>query len=260
MTDFASPVAPRPWVVFDLETAPLPNAVEFLELIPDAVPDDSPIEADRRLTDPVKIAADLEKKRLARIEQDREAQEKVEQQRATRLERASLDWNVGRIVAVGLQTESMDAPQTAIAEDEKREREILFWLWETLSARRPVVGFRIRSFDVPYAIQRSRLLRLVPPRISLARWENHDLCDLFDLLTFSDTQDTKVMRHTLARFAQRFGVQHDASISGADIPTLVAAGEWDQVRAHVHADVETTVALAEQLGVIRREQRTAAVA
>lgn len=228
----------RPWIVFDLETAPLPNASAFID-----PPDLSDVSAPANYKDPAKIAEYIETAKAKAI--DKHAKDCAET--------AALDWNVGRIVALGLQTESMDAPQVAIAEDERREREILFWLWETMQSRRPVVGFNIRQFDVPYAIQRSRLLRLVPPRISLARFENHDLCDLFDLLTFSDTQDRKVMRHTLAAFARRFGVPHDASVSGAQIPALVAAGEWDAVRAHVTADVETTVALAEQVGVLRRQ-------
>lgn len=227
----------RPWIVFDIETAPIPNAADFLE-----PPDLDDIEAPSNYKDTEKIAAyiaDAKVKRVAKHAKDC-------------AEKAALDWNVGRIVAIGLQTESMDAPQVAIAETEKREREMLFWLWETLSTRRPVVGFNIRSFDVPYCIQRSRLLGLVPPRLSLARFDNHDLCDLFDLLTFSDTQDTKVMRHTLGRFAQRFGVPHDDSIHGSEIPGLVAAGQWSEIEAHVTADVQTCVALAEHLGVVRR--------
>lgn len=236
--------ASRPWVAFDIETAPMPNAADFLE-----PPDLDDIEAPANYKDPLKIAAYIEDAKVKRVEKhQRDCAEK-----------AALDWNVGRIVAIGLQTEGMDAPQVAIADSEKREREILFWLWETVATRRPVIGFHIRNFDVPYCIQRSRLLGLTTPRLSLARFDNHDLCDLFDILTFSDTQDTKVMRHTLGRFAQRFGVPHDDSISGADIPGLVAAGQWDAIEAHVTADVTTTVALADQLGVVRVRAALAAV-
>jgi hypothetical protein len=235
----------RPWVVFDIETAPIPNASDFLE-----PPDLDDVQAPGNYKDPAKIEqyiADAKSKRLEKHARDC-------------AEKAALDWNVGRVVAIGMQTESMDRPQVAIAENEKREREILFWLWETTRSRRPVCGFNIRSFDVPFCVQRSRLLRLVPPRLSLARFENHDLCDLFDLLTFSDTQDTKIMRHTLSRFAQRFGVVHDETISGADIPMLVAHERWADIEAHVSGDVTTCVTLAEQLGVIRRQPVAEAVA
>lgn len=235
----------RPWVVFDIETAPLPNAADFLE-----PPDLDDITAPANYKDETKIAAYIEDAKVKRLE--KHAHDCAD--------KAALDWNVGRIVAIGLQTESMDTPQVGIAETETREREILFWLWETITSRRPVVGFNIRQFDVPYAVQRSRLLRLLAPRLSLARFDNHDLCDLFDLLTFSDTQTTKVMRHSLARFAQRFGVPHDGRVSGAEIPRLVAEGDWEAIHGHVAADVQTTVALAEQLGVIRRVPVAAQVA
>lgn len=232
-------------MVFDIETAPLPNAHEFLE-----PPDVEDISAPANYKDPAKIEqyiADAKTKRLEKHSRDC-------------AEKAALDWNVGRVIAVGLQTELMDRPQVALAETEKREREVLFWLWETLRDRRPIVGFNIRSFDVPFCIQRSRLLGLVPPRLSLARFDNHDLTDLFDILTFSDTQDTKLMRHTLARFAQRFGVPHDETVSGADIPMLFAQQRWAEIEDHVTGDVSTCIALAEQLGIIRRQPVPAQVA
>lgn len=228
----------RPWVCFDIETAPLVNARDFID-----PPDLDGIEAPANYKDPAKIEqyiADARSKRLDKHVRDC-------------AEKAALDWNVGQIVAIGLQTESMVRPQVAIADSHKREREILFWLWETVSSRRPVIGFNIRSFDVPYCVQRSRLLNLVPPRLSLARWDNHDLCDLFDVLTFSDTQDTKIMRHTLARFAKRFGIDHDETVSGADIPMLYAQERYGEIEDHVAGDVTTCVLLAERLGVIVRQ-------
>jgi uncharacterized membrane protein len=72
-------------IIFDLETAGLPNAADFLDAIPDAVPDDSPIEAAKNLTDPIKITADINRKALARHEANREAQERVERMRVERL-------------------------------------------------------------------------------------------------------------------------------------------------------------------------------
>lgn len=225
----------RPWVVFDIETAPLTNAADFID-----PPDVEDISAPANYKDAEKIAAYIADAKVKRVEKHaRDCAEK-----------AALDWNVGRVVAIGMQTESMTSPQVAIAEDEKREREMLFWFWETLASRRPVCGFNIRSFDVPFCVQRSRLLGLIPSRLSLARFENHDLADLFDLLTFSDTQDTKIMRHTLRRFAQRFGLSVPDGISGKDIPALVSIGAWDDVIAHVSADVSLTVALAQRLSVI----------
>ena len=60
-------------IVIDLETAPLLNAADFMD----------PPEADKRLTDPVKVKADLAAKA------------------ATQKDRAAIDWNCARIVAAG---------------------------------------------------------------------------------------------------------------------------------------------------------------
>ncbi len=58
------------------------------------------------------------------------------------------------------------------------------------------------------------------------------------------------MRRSLHAFCKRFGIPVTDTISGADIPALVAAGEWDQVKAHCISDVEATLALARRLGVV----------
>ncbi len=52
---YATDVSP---IVFDLETAGLPNAANFLD----------PVEPDKRLTDPVKIAASVAEREQARAE------------------------------------------------------------------------------------------------------------------------------------------------------------------------------------------------
>jgi len=232
----------RPWVVFDIETAPLPNAAEFID-----PPDLSEISAPSNYKNAEAIADYVarERERLT-----------AKHQRACQ-EKAALDWNVGRIVAIGAQTEADTRPTVLTCNMEPGEALALTWLWERICSRRPVVGFNIRSFDVPFCIQRSRFLKVAPERLSLARFDNHDLCDLADLLTFSDTQTTKVMSHSLAAFAKRFGIRHDETVSGADIPALVANGDWRAIEAHCRADVETTVALAARLGVIRPRVREA---
>lgn len=228
-------VSARPWVVFDIETAPLVNAGDFID-----PPNLDDIEAPGNYKDPDKIAAYIADAKV----------KKAEKYARDCAEKSALDWNVGRVVCIGLQTESMAAPLVSIADTEKREREILFWLWETISTRRPVCGFGIRPFDLPFCIQRSRFLGVVPPRLSLARFDNRELADLSDILTFSDTQDTKVMRHSLKAFCRRFGIPITDDTSGKDIAGMVAAGDWDGVSAHCTSDVEITVALGQRLGVI----------
>lgn len=244
-------------IVVDIETCGLPNAADFLEAIPDAVPDDSPIEADKRLTDPVKIAADLEKKRAAREEANREAQAKVERQRVAQLEKCALDWNVGRIVALGYWTEQGGAGARVIA-NEDREAVVLRDFWQ-MARQRTIVGFNVKSFDIRFMVQRSRYLGIPHPQIDFSKYSRKGVHDLYLDLTFGDgTYDTGAMRRTLKAFARRFGIPVQDDINGAEIPALVAAGEWEKVAAHVTSDVELTVALARRLGVVKAAESVAA--
>src|SRR3990167_6140707 len=248
--DYATDVSP---IVVDIETCGLPNAEDFLEPIPDAVPDESPIEADKRLTDPAKIAADLERKRAARIEQNREAQAKVEQQRIVRIERAALDWDVGRIAALGYWYKKYAAPVTLLCRDEDEERNALELFWD-VAKHRTIVGFNIKGFDLRFMVQRSRLLGITYPQLDFSKYSRKGIEDLYLLLTFGDgTYDQGAMRRTLKAFARRCGLTVDDTIDGKDIPALVAAGEWEQVEAHVRSDVALTVALARRLGVLQPE-------
>jgi hypothetical protein len=51
--------------------------------------------------------------------------------------------------------------------------------------------------------------------------------------------------------ARRFGCPIVAVGDGADMPRLVQAEAWEDVRAHCHADVQQTWWLAERLGLLR---------
>lgn len=237
-------------IVFDLETAGLPNAADFLEPIPDAVPDESPIEADKRLVDPAKIAADIDKKHLARIEANRDAQAKVEQRRVERIQKAALDWNVGRIVALAWWTEHGGAV-VRLCQNETEERAAVVEFW--IECRhRALVGFAIKGFDLRFLIQRSRLLSIPHPWLDLGKYTRKGVYDLFLDLTFNDgTYDSGPMRRTLKAFSKRFGIAVNDDIDGAEIPALVDAGEWEKVKQHVESDLGLTLALAHRLGVVR---------
>lgn len=237
-------------IIVDLETAGLPEAPLFLEPIPDAVPDESPIEAAKNLTDPVKIAADIEKRRAARDEQNRAAQEKVIQQRIARAEKCALDWNVGRIVALGYWTEQAGTV-VRICQDEEAEGEALCEFWEE-SRHRTLVGFNLKGFDLRFMVQRSRYLRVPHPILDFSKYSRKGVTDLFIDLTFGDgTYDQGAMKRTLKAFCKRFGIPCDDAINGSEIPALVAEGKWDQVAAHCKSDVELTVQLAHRLGIVR---------
>jgi hypothetical protein len=221
--------------VFDLETAGLPNAVDFL---------DAP-EADKRLTDPKKIEASLAEKR------------------AEQLSKCALDWNVGRIVAIGAWWPQHPEPDVTICQDEAAEAEALTAFWCTyLREQRPrLVGYRCRLFDLPFLIQRSRYLDVPAPAVNMDKYRGADITDLYELLTFGDAYGTTwVMRRTLDAFCKRFGLDVPADPnSGKDIAALVEAGAWPAVANHCRCDVIKTRALAERLGLMRAVPKLAEV-
>lgn len=209
-------------IVVDLETAGLPNAADFLE----------PVQPAKNLVDPVKIAADIEKRT------------------AERDEKLALDWNVGRNVALGFWTEQAGT-MVRCCPDEFYEAQAIIEFWETARFR-TIVGFAIKQFDLRFLVQRSRYLGLSYPQLDFSKYSRKGIEDLYLLLTFGDgTYDQGAMRRTLKAFCKRFGIPVTDDVNGADIPALVEAGDWDAVAAHCRADVELTVELARRLGVVQ---------
>lgn len=214
-------------IVCDIETVGLPNAADYLE----------PVTPDSRLKDPAKIAADIVDKTAARDG------------------KTALDWNVGKVVAIGFWTEQRGVV-ARICKTDHMEAENLQDFW--LNARgRTIVTFNGRSFDLPYMIQRSRYLGIAHPTLDLRPYGGgQGNVDLYLELTFGQ-KSSPCMRTTLGAFCRRFGLPVVDDIKGQDIPALVAAGEWDQVAAHCTSDVNLTVALARRLGIISQPVKEA---
>ena len=209
-------------IVVDIETCGLLNAAEFLE----------PLSPAKNLKDPEKVAADISSRTA-----DRDA-------------KLALDWNVGRIVALGWWTEADDIV-TRMCATEDEEAEALRTFWAT-ARQRTIVGFNVTGFDLRFMIQRSRYLRVAHPQLELGKYSHRGITDLYLDLTFNDgLHDQGAMRRTLTMFARRFGIPHEDTVTGADVPALVAAGDLAAVEAHLRADVAVTVALARRLGVLQ---------
>lgn len=209
-------------IVVDIETCGLPNAADFLE----------PVQADKRLKDPDKIKADIE----ARTEE--------------RQQKLALDWNVGRIAAMAWWTEETGTESVA-CKDEFDERAALVMFW-AVAKHRTIVGYNIKGFDLRFMVQRSRFLGIPYPQLDFSKYNRKGIDDLYLLLTFGDgTYDQGCMKRSLKAFAKRFGLPVNDEIQGADVPALIAAGEWEKVLRHVISDVELTVALAKKLGIVQ---------
>jgi hypothetical protein len=231
MSTYATDVSP---ILLDIETAPIENARSFIDQ-----PSLDDIKAPSNYVKPEAIASYIEKetaKRLADYETDCAS-------------KAALDFNVARVVAIGWWKNGQTSVRYEFDGD-SGEAEAIAEFWQ-LAQHRTIVGFRIREFDLPMLMQRSRYLGIPHPVLDLGRYaRGNGITDLFDLLTFNDLRGETIMRRTAKSFARRFGIPVDDAIAGKDIPALVAAGEWDKVSDHVTSDVQLEVALARKLGVI----------
>jgi hypothetical protein len=206
-------------IVVDIETCGIQNAADYLE----------PVLPAKNLVDPVKIKADIEKRT------------------AERDEKLALDWNVGRIAAIGWWKGDT---QVYLGKDEHSEATALMLFWRE-ARNHTIVGFNIKGFDLRFMVRRSQLLGIAYPQLDFGKYSKKGVHDLYLDLTFGDgTYDQGAMRRTLHAFAKRFGIPVNDPIKGADIPALVAAGEWEKVAAHVRSDVELEVALARKIGVL----------
>ena len=227
-------------IVLDLETFASDHAAEFVEK-----PNLDAILPAGNLKDPEKIAASIAERKAAALDGYKAS-----------LGRAALDWNLSRIVAIGYHLSGEPEPRCEVARTEAEEASMLRWFW-SLKGTAHIVGFNARNFDVPTLIQRSRLLGVPHPRVSLARFGRGDVLDVYDELTFEGARGAGIMPQSLKAFARRFGLPVSDPTNGKDIAQLVASEDWEGVRSHCLSDVDLTRELAVRIGLVKPWARVA---
>lgn len=241
-------------VIVDIETVSLAEAGEYLDPIePLAPPDLSLITPAKNLVDPAKVAADIEKRRSAAIEEHRLRCEQQVQKRAEALERCALDLDLCRIVAIGWMFEDDREPHVLPAHSDEMEGDLLRAFWAALDDR-VTVGYNQVGFDLPILLRRSLYLGVSAPMLNLDRYRSNHI----DLQMRLSLNGTKPFRK-LDWYCKRFGLDVPKDEHGGkDIGALVAADDWDGVTAHCRADVLKTAALARRMGILRPQQELVA--
>jgi predicted PolB exonuclease-like 3'-5' exonuclease len=206
----------RSTVIVDLECVGIDTAGDYVE----------PVSAPANYKDPEKIAAYMDEARAAQIA------------------KCALDPDLARIVALGVANENGIA--VSVNRDEDEERAILGTFWAAHDGA-TYITFNGHGYDLPMLMRRSLYLGVGYPAINIDRYRSPHI-DLMQRLTFNGV----LKPHSLKFYCKRFGIPVDDAISGADIPALVKAGEWDKVRAHCESDVRLTYALAARLGYVER--------
>lgn len=196
-------------IVLDIETAP----ISTLPPPPESIID----KGTGNLKDPAKIEA------------------KREANQAAWVERAALDWRLGQIVAVGLLPFGKE-PVTLVR-GTGNEADMLAQAWELLKNGGEVIGFNLRSFDLPFLLGRSAVNGIRPTRrFQRARFRTDlgiiDWCEIL-----SDWGNFDMTGWSLEQYASFFGLKTTAYGSGAEVPERWAAGDYDYINNHLVADL-----------------------
>jgi hypothetical protein len=185
----------------------------------------------------------------------------IAEKRAKALADAALDPDLCRIVAIGAWWDNDEQPVLDLCRDEHDEREALTEYWRVYSHHRHecphtvIVGSNCLGFDLPVMVRRSLYLQVDVPMLERGKYRHRDVIDLKSLLC----DDDRLAWRSLDYYVKRFGcdVPHDP-IDGAQIPALVAAGNWDAVREHNRLDLVKTRALAHRVVPSLREMAVTA--
>jgi predicted PolB exonuclease-like 3'-5' exonuclease len=210
---------------FDIETAPIDGVERFL----------GGVQAPANYTKPESIAKYIE--------------EKTEEEKS----KAALDPDLCRVVCLAFQWQGDEVVHGKTAKTEDEERSLLIRWWDVVrkEAFKPTfAGFNIGGFDLPVLIRRSQFLGVPAPAIRLGRYS-------YQMPQVSDIQNHLTLdRHEKFRlrskdwWIRRLGLAGaDDGHTGANVPALVALGDWDAILHHCKQDVVKEVQMLEWLGL-----------
>lgn len=219
------------FILFDIETDKLPD-----DQLPEF--DESSVKLGR-MTDPEKIAA------------------KIEEAKTKWSERFALHPSTGRVLCIGAYAVMND--KFSCVHDDENEATLLgyWWSWvEKVMQRGNVflVGVNIFSFDLPFLVRRSWILRVpipdgvVDPWGRFPRWHNV-FKDVRQAWQLGDTQAESNFNH----LARVFGTAGKGEIDGSQFADLWR-NDREKAIAYLEQDVrQPAMWLNQMLGIIDAE-------
>jgi predicted PolB exonuclease-like 3'-5' exonuclease len=186
---------------FDIETECNPDAIQFI---------DEP-SAPANYKDEVKIAA------------------YVAEKKAELIDRAALDADYGRIVAIGMKVDD-DVTTSVMLNDDVSESDLLQAFWTLYRSQGShSCGYNIIGFDLPYLMRRSFDLGVKPSATpDLRRYQTQPTLDL--MMVLYNWQNFKSLKFV----AKRYGLDNPLpDLDGSQVATM----EPETLRAYVENDV-----------------------
>jgi len=207
----------RKIIVFDIETAPLPEP-EIAKFMP-------VFSAPANFKDPEKIQQAIDTKKIEWAME------------------AALSPVTGRIDAIGYVLQEPAITQCQMVGDKEfgTETEVIknFWAMVSLHSNYEFVGFNIKRFDLPFLVRRSWKLGItIPAGIRGQRYWGDQFVDLMEVWQLGNNQEYMA----LDRLAKFMGLPGKAG-TGADFHKM----DPEQKRQYLETDLELTKALAERM-------------
>jgi DNA polymerase III epsilon subunit-like protein len=254
-------------IVFDIETGALP-----LEDIQGVLPPFDPKSIERpgpfdpksvktgNLKDEAKINEKIEAARKAHTERCAKFQyelESAESKHWNDIEsKGALNAVTGQVVAIGYRGKS---ETLHLAVDGVTERQLLSQFWklykEARKSSRPMVGFNIKTFDVPFITQRSWILGIEVPSSILTPtgYLDSTFVDLMDRWKTGVRGFGQAGFGTLNTVCKACGLSTKPSgCTGADFASMLFSDDSEQraaAESYLRNDLSMTAELADRLGV-----------
>lgn len=191
-------------------------------------------------------------------EANKEKDELLKKEKTDEAERwLSLYPFTAKVVAIGMYDVAKEKPYVYYESEEKKEwiseeknvtykgmseEEMLASFWRVIAATDQVITFNGRSFDIPFLMLRSAMLKIKPTKNLLGyRYDTKGHIDLLEQFSFYGG----FRRFNLDFYCHGFGIKSPKSkeVSGMEVRNLYNAGKIEEIAVYCGEDILATYKL-----------------